>query len=77
FLGTKAMSKFSINKFEYLCYRRERELAYRELLKLLAIADQNWRAQERSSRFIDWEHSEFHRRLARRAFDPRYPLRQP
>ncbi|MDR5795630.1 peptide transporter [Caballeronia sp. LZ008] len=38
------MSKFSINKFEYLCYRRERELAYRELLKLLAIADQNYGA---------------------------------
>ena len=33
---------FSISKFEYLCYRREREAAYQEFLKLLALTDQNY-----------------------------------
>lgn len=34
--------QFSINKFEYLCYRREKEAAGRELLKLLARIDANY-----------------------------------
>ncbi|SPB15438.1 UDP-glucose:protein N-beta-glucosyltransferase [Caballeronia novacaledonica] len=34
--------QFSINKFEYLCYRREKEAAGRELLKLLVRIDQNY-----------------------------------
>ena len=34
--------KFSINTFEYHCYRREKEAAGRELLKLLARMDQNF-----------------------------------
>jgi hypothetical protein len=34
--------QFSINKFEYLCYRREKEAAGRELLKLLARIDENY-----------------------------------
>jgi hypothetical protein len=32
---------FSINKFEYLCYRREHETAGRELLQLLNKIDQH------------------------------------
>ncbi|MDP9648704.1 peptide transporter [Paraburkholderia caledonica] len=34
--------KFSINKFEYLCYRREHEKASRELLQLLSKIDQHY-----------------------------------
>ncbi|SAL31126.1 TPR repeat-containing protein [Caballeronia cordobensis] len=34
--------KFSINKFEYHCYRHEKEAAGRELLKLLARIDENF-----------------------------------
>lgn len=34
--------KFSINKLEYLCYRREHEQASRELLRLLERIDQNY-----------------------------------
>lgn len=34
--------KFSINKFEHLCYRREHEKAGRELLKLLHHIDQHY-----------------------------------
>jgi hypothetical protein len=39
---TSSIEKFSISKFEYLCYRREYEAAYREFLKLLALTDQNY-----------------------------------
>ncbi|WP_250523309.1 MULTISPECIES: peptide transporter [unclassified Caballeronia] len=34
--------QFSINKFEYLCYRRDHGAAGRELLKLLALIDANY-----------------------------------
>ncbi|SIT47132.1 putative HMW1C, glycosyltransferase involved in glycosylation of HMW1A and HMW2A [Paraburkholderia piptadeniae] len=33
---------FSINKFEYLCFRRDKEPASRELLKLLKLLDDNY-----------------------------------
>jgi hypothetical protein len=36
------VDSFSINKFEYLCYRREHEAASRELIKLLSRIDENY-----------------------------------